>query len=133
MCSTCGQKAARLSAPGGTIQNAIVFGEPVDDIPRAVTFLADYKDWKKGDYKFVTGSLVDQLITDEIVSPGYPHRRKSHTPRAVKPEKYYVKLGPQRWVPFPNHQAAMRYAKTTNGVVQSRDEVLAEWKATGGK
>lgn len=126
MCSTCGKKAATL--PGAKPSNPIVFGEANDATPQPATFLQNYGRARAGHSRFVTGADVERAIEDGIIQIGY---RPPTAVRPVRPVRalasnpdWYVKTGNNKWVGFKAKPAADRYAKTTGGTVQTREEVL---------
>jgi hypothetical protein len=133
MCSSCGQRAAKL--PGAKPRNAIVLGEANDATPQPATFLVNHANAMAGHTKYVTGSGVEDAVADGTIRIGYV--RPTQVSRSAKlasnaPDapRWYVKTGSNKWVGFKVKAAADRYARTKDTIVLTRDEVLG--KTTGG-
>ena len=60
-CSSCGKSAS--NRVGSTINTAIVFGEPDNQVYRA-RVIGDIPSLQTGAIKFVRGSMVQQLVDD---------------------------------------------------------------------
>lgn len=127
MCSSCGQKSRGL--PGATSAKPIIFGDPDGGPAQPATFLKDHPNAKAGQYKYVSGTGVQDAVDAGDIAIGYkpnPPRAPRQIPALSSAPDWYVKTGNNRWVGFKTKPAAERYAKTVNGVVVTRDEVLGE-------
>lgn len=130
-CSSCGGNR-RSRTPGGTPDNAIVLGDPDGSTAQPATFLVETDEVKKGKYKFVTGTGVDQAVEEGTIRLGFDQptiRRKPRRNPADDPQ-FYVQTGRNKWVGFASESAAARYAKANSTEVLTRDQVLAAGSAS---
>lgn len=125
MCSSCGQKARGL--PGATSRNPIVLGDPNGQPSQPATFNIKHPNADVGQYKYVSGDGIQAAVENGDISIGYqqaPARPARVVPSNADAPDWYVRVGNNRWVGFKTRAAAERYAKTVNGTVATRDQVL---------
>jgi hypothetical protein len=103
-----------------------VIGDADGGTAQPATFLVDAHGATTGQYKYVSGSGVDDAVAEGTIRLGYsqPTLRRAPQRVAANDPEFYVPVGANKWVGFSSRAAAERYAATTGSAVKTRDDVL---------
>ncbi len=130
MCSTCGQRAAKLRKPGGSPRNPILFGARTKEPARPATFLEPHGGKKVGEYGYVAGDGVDAAVEAGTIELGVaPVPRlvpKAKAAPADEAGTFYVSIGVNKWKAFRNRSSAVRFASIRGVPVLTQDEAIAQ-------